>query len=279
MQKVTVNKVLPYSVVDGPGNRAAVFLQGCNIACAYCHNPETQQLCNGCGACIGVCPTGALSLRDGKIQWDESICAQCDTCVQTCENHASPKVLHLDAEEVFHRISRSLPFIRGITVSGGECTLFPQFLTELFTLCKTKGLHCLIDSNGMTDFAKLPGLLSVCDGVMLDVKAWNGAVYKRLTGGDNDVVKRNLSFLYDNGKLFEVRIVCLPGEVDAEVVLQGIRDTLGCRSIAALPLKLIRFRRYGVRGRLQSMSAPEELVMKGYAHEAKALGFGNVLIL
>ena len=47
-----VNRILPLSTVDGPGCRAAVFLQGCNLACAYCHNPETQNLCTGCGACV-----------------------------------------------------------------------------------------------------------------------------------------------------------------------------------------------------------------------------------
>ena len=50
--KAPVNKIIPVSVVDGPGNRTAVFLQGCNISCAYCHNPETQNLCTGCGVCV-----------------------------------------------------------------------------------------------------------------------------------------------------------------------------------------------------------------------------------
>ena len=54
-----VNRILPLSTVDGPGCRAAVFLQGCNLACAYCHNPETQNLCTGCGACVPACPAGA----------------------------------------------------------------------------------------------------------------------------------------------------------------------------------------------------------------------------
>mgnify|MGYP001728747493 FL=1 len=48
-----INKIIPLSVVDGPGCRTSVFVQGCNIACAYCHNPETQQLCRACGICAG----------------------------------------------------------------------------------------------------------------------------------------------------------------------------------------------------------------------------------
>ena len=66
-----VNKIIHSSVVDGPGNRAAVFLQKCNFKCSYCHNPETIGQCVQCGACVEKCPAKALSLKDGKIVWDE----------------------------------------------------------------------------------------------------------------------------------------------------------------------------------------------------------------
>ncbi|HIX25013.1 MAG TPA: radical SAM protein [Candidatus Lachnoclostridium avicola] len=56
-----VNKIIPFSAVDGFGNRTAVFLQGCNQNCLYCHNPETIHLCVGCGTCVDACPAGALS--------------------------------------------------------------------------------------------------------------------------------------------------------------------------------------------------------------------------
>ena len=65
-----VNKIIPFSLVDGPGSRCSVFLQGCNIACAYCHNPETQNLCRDCGVCVEQCPAGAL-YREGKhVRWN-----------------------------------------------------------------------------------------------------------------------------------------------------------------------------------------------------------------
>lgn len=50
-----VNKIIPFSSVDGPGNRTAVFFQGCNWDCCYCHNPETRNMCTGCmGLCAGL---------------------------------------------------------------------------------------------------------------------------------------------------------------------------------------------------------------------------------
>ena len=163
-----VNRIIPFSTVDGPGSRTSIFVQGCNIACAYCHNPETQRMCVHCGDCVPGCPAGALSMVDGHVVWDEALCAWCDDCIRTCSHHASPRVLWMTPEAAMERVSRNIPFIRGITVSGGECSLYPGFLTGLFTLAKERGLTCLMDSNGTADLARHPALMEVCDGVMLD---------------------------------------------------------------------------------------------------------------
>jgi len=164
-----VRKIIPQSTVDGPGNRTAIFLQGCNIRCAYCHNPET---------------------------WERT---------------SNNEVRQMSATEVAEEVKKGIPFIRGITVSGGECMLQAEFVEELFELIKPLGLSCLIDSNGTIPFQSYPRLLELTDGVMLDVKAWDSSVYKRLTGADNDnIVKDNLRLLSKLGKLTEVRIVCLP---------------------------------------------------------------------
>lgn len=125
--EAVINKIIPLSVVDGPGCRTSVFVQGCNIACAYCHNPETQQLCSGCGLCVSQCPAGALSIQENggetpkenehdRVIWDESLCVQCDTCIRVCPSHASPKVRRMSAEDVWKeiektcRLSRESPF-------------------------------------------------------------------------------------------------------------------------------------------------------------------------
>ena len=67
MNKAPVNKIIPSSVVDGPGNRTAIFFQSCNFNCRYCHNPETINMCISCGACVETCPVQALSFKDGKV--------------------------------------------------------------------------------------------------------------------------------------------------------------------------------------------------------------------
>ena len=79
MIRVPVNKIIPFSSVDGPGNRTAVFLQGCNFDCRYCHNPETRNLCTGCMECVEKCPAKALADRDGRVVFDPAACIGCDT--------------------------------------------------------------------------------------------------------------------------------------------------------------------------------------------------------
>lgn len=275
--KAPVNKIIPLSVVDGPGNRTSVFLQGCNIRCAYCHNPETQNLCNGCGACVSQCPAGALTLTDTGTAWDAAKCCGCDTCIKVCPNYASPKVTLMSAAQVAAEVGKSIPFIRGITVSGGECMLYPDFLEELFGLVKPLGLTCLIDSNGTVDFQRCPALTALCDGVMLDVKAWDSSVFHALTAGDNTIVKSNLRFLSEQGKLEEVRVVCLEGEMDPEAVLEGIADTVGDRKGEFL-LKLIRFRKFGVKGRLAETPSPDNETMERWRAKAEALGFSRIRV-
>lgn len=226
------------SLVDGKGNRTAVFLQGCNIRCAYCHNPETWE-------------------RDkAKIEDKEG-------------------VREMTVDEVVEEVRKGIPFIRGITVSGGECMLHPEELTELFTKMKALRLTCLVDTNGTIDFALYPELLKVTDGVMLDVKAWDEMVFHRLTGGRNDIVKRNLLFLAEQGKLEEVRIVCLEGEVDVEDTIRGIATVLGEKT-AETRLKLIRFRRNGVVGRLSEKPSPTDEQMETWAETARQNGFRKI---
>lgn len=279
MAQAPVNRVLPLSVVDGPGSRAVIFLQGCNFQCAYCHNPETQKLCDGCGDCVDGCPAGALTLELGKVTWDEGKCQSCDACIKTCARHASPKVAMMSASETYGMVRQCLPFIRGITVSGGECTLYPDFLFELFSMAKKDSLTCLLDSNGSVDLSLHPTLAGLCDGVMLDVKSWESGVHRALTGSDNLIVKKNLLYLADMGKLSEVRVVCLENETDAGAVIKGVADAVGPENIKKLPIKLIRFRNFGVRGRLERAPSPGSEYMKTLSKKASRYGFANVLIV
>ena len=242
--KAPINKIIPFSNVDGPGNRCAIFFQGCSFRCLYCHNPETIHRCNNCAECVETCPVQALNLVDGKVVWDKEKCVNCDTCIHTCRYMASPKIEELEVEELVERIKKVKPFIRGITVSGGECMLHAKYLLELFKEVKKLGLTCLIDSNGSMDFSNYQELVEVSDGVMLDVKAVDEEFHEALCGRKNDRVLKNLDYLLSINKLEEVRTVLLPKYMEeskqtVDYVSKKIQDKC--------TYKLLRYRPFGVR--------------------------------
>lgn len=218
-------------------------------------------------------------MRDSEVIWDAVRCEGCDECIRVCPHHSSPKVKPMTPAQVLAKVLESRPFIRGLTTSGGECSLYPEFLERLYTLAHEEGLTCLMDSNGAIDLSQYPQLMRVCDGVMLDVKAWREDVFRRLTGGDVRIVRKNIEWLSREGKLTEVRVVVLPGYVDAEECIDGTAGLLGPEYVQRVPLKLIRFRHFGVRGELMKAPSPPVALMERLRDRALAEGFEHITIL
>jgi len=256
-------RIIDSSCVDGPGNRSVVFLQGCNFNCTYCHNPETINLCENCGICVGSCPSGALAHRDGAVVWTESRCIGCDACLRMCPTSASPKITNYSVDELALRLEANLPFIRGITISGGECMLHADFIERLCArLASTIGA-ILLDSNGSVDFAQHARLLDHCDGVMLDIKCFDEDPHLALTGVSNRRVLNNAVYLAKCGKLAELRTVIVPGQLpNARTVLQTARlVSPHIPEGQVIPYKLIRFRPSGVRDSAKHLPMPSDAEM------------------
>lgn len=256
MMRAPVNRIISFSNVDGPGNRTALFFQGCPYNCLYCHNPETIHLCVSCGACVPGCPAKALSVSaEGKVIWDVKACVGCDACIRTCPNDASPRVRWMTVDELMGEVRRAAPYIDGVTTSGGECTLYAEFLVELFGRVRELGKTCLIDSNGSYDFERGAALLAACDGVMLDVKAVEPEWCARLLGHSPDGMLRNLDFLLRAGKLQEVRTVVFPDhDRENAATVRYVAECIG----DACDYKIIRYRPFGVRERGQALLGENE---------------------
>jgi len=275
-----VNKIITFSTVDGPGNRTVIFLQGCNLDCKYCHNPETIGICVHCGNCVNKCLSGALSIKNNKVDYDINKCLQCDTCIHVCPHGSSPKTRIMSAQEVFDQIRKQIPFIRGITVSGGECTLYPDFLEELFTLCKAVGLTTLIDSNGTYDFSKNMELLNATDGIMLDVKAFDSKQHEKVTGSNNNIILENVTFLAKIGKLYEVRTVVVPELFDAKETVRQIAKMLKpYLKKQDIRYKIIAYRPTGVREQYSHFERPEDEYLESLAVILREELFKNIIIL
>ena len=242
-----VAKILRSSAVDGPGNRAVVFLQGCSFNCAYCHNPETRP--------------PVVSPKERRPDGSP----------------AYPRLM--TAAEVLAALVPAKPFIRGITVSGGECGEQPEFLGSLVEAARAAGLPALVDTNGSADYAALPALVRAAEGFMLDLKAWDPVEHRALTGAEVAPVKANLRFLAAAGKLYELRTVVAPGLFDAELTVRMAASELVALGAASTRYKLIRYRPQGVRARFKDLPEPTDEGMQALAAIARAAGLNDVILV
>ena len=277
--RAAVNKIIPFSSVDGPGNRTAVFLQSCGFRCLYCHNPETIHSCIHCGACLPYCKTGALRMENGRVTYDPGKCVFCDACFRHCPHDSSPRIRELTAAEVMAEVKKNMPFIRGVTVSGGECTRHRDFLCRFLPMAKEAGLTTLLDSNGSYDFSLDPELMSVTDGVMLDVKAWRPEEHKKVTGQGNETVLKNLDWLARQKKLTEVRTVVVPELFRCEETVEAVSRLLAERDSLETRYKIICYRPMGVSEQYRYLTPPSGEFLRELADRAKSFGLRDVVII
>lgn len=278
----TVSRWLPFSCVDGPGNRLVLFLQGCNFRCPGCHNPHTIGLCDHCGDCVPGCPSGTLTLIDGRVRWQASLCTHCDRCLDACPRSASPKTHQMSVAEVLVLLRRYGPLLTGITVSGGEATTQLPFVVALFAAIKAAPdlahLTCLLDSNGSLGEAGWQRLLPVLDGAMIDLKGWRDSVHHALTGQGRERVLASLQLLARVGKLAELRLLHVPGRtdfIDADGKLEaGLVSFL--QSLGPVPIRLNGFRHHGVRGEALAWQEAAMDELDGLSNALKVKGFGPI---
>lgn len=222
----TIFDIQKGSFVDGPGIRTTVFFKGCNLRCAWCHNPESHEIapqmlfdaekCIGCGKCKSVCP----SLETG--------CQLCGKCTLFCPRDAKEVCGYtLSAEEIFERIKADIPFYQasggGVTISGGECMLQIECLEELLKLCKAANIHTAVDTAGCVSYALFERVLPYTDLVLFDIKCMDSAKHKRFTGVDNWLILDNLKALLWSRCPVWVRIPVVPGVNDSVDEMQEIR--------------------------------------------------------
>lgn len=200
------------STDDGPGFRDTFFLKGCGLRCAWCHNPESippkpeiwwiERNCIGARDCIRVCPEDALELSQRGIEINRDRCTVCGLCVDACPSRAiemigkswSVEALLTEAlkERVFYKNSGG-----GVTLSGGEPCLQPEFAAGFFRACQREGIHTALDTCGYPRWEAIEPVLQHADLVLYDLKEMNPARHLEFTGGSNERILSNLLRLRD----------------------------------------------------------------------------------
>lgn len=224
-----IHSLESFGTVDGPGVRFVVFVQGCPMRCAYCHNPDTWEM-NG----------GTL----------------------------------MEPAEIIEQYERNKGFYNGggLTVTGGEPLMQIDFLIELFTLAKEKGIHTCIDTSGIafkadnTEFVKkVDQLLPLTDLIMLDIKHIDPEKHKDLTSQPNSGILAFAEYIDNKNVDIWIRHVVVPGITDDDKYLYDLGYFIGglnnLRALDVLPyhtLGLPKYEKLGMEYRLKDVPAMDK---------------------
>jgi pyruvate formate lyase activating enzyme len=207
MSSGVVFSVEEFAVNDGPGIRTTVFLKGCPLRCAWCHNPE------------GRSPSPQPLTKQGRTEISGST---------------------ITAEELAARVRRDEDLFRdsggGVTFTGGEPLSQADFLCEVLELLTD--IHTAVETSGYASEEVFKRVLARVDYVLFDVKIVDSVQHKRWTGVGNELIKANLRILCESGKPFVVRVPLIPGVNDSlenmEATAELLEDAKGLQRVELL---------------------------------------------
>ena len=260
---------------DGPGIRSLVFFKGCPLRCLWCQNIESWKgepeiafkahLCINCGRCVEKCPEHALS-EVGKR--DAERCRYCFICTDSCPSGAMTRFgITRSVEELVEELRPEFSLFKssggGVTLTGGEPTLYPEFITRLCKAMRNEGIDVAVETCGFFNIEKLRPLLRELQMVLFDIKVFDKALHHQLCGVENTVIKKNLKSLVDawnrkEGPFIWPRLPIVPGMTDGH---DNIKDWAGfLRGLGISFLTIVPYHSMGVnKGRWLGLPVSPEL--------------------
>jgi pyruvate formate lyase activating enzyme len=222
-----ITKIQRFSLHDGPGIRTVVFLKGCPLRCWWCANPENQQphselfqiknRCIHCRQCIASCEADAIFLNtDSEIEIDRTRCNLCGACCDACASASLEWVgERRSIGSILREVEKDRQFYRksggGLTLSGGEPLMQPDFTYHLLDQAQRIGLHTAIETCGfIQDQKQLLDIASKSDLILFDLKAVDRDAYLKYTAKKSDVIFGNLKLLLQSNYSIVLRCPLIP---------------------------------------------------------------------
>jgi pyruvate formate lyase activating enzyme len=282
-----------FSVHDGPGIRSTVFLKGCPLRCAWCHNPESQLFqpeliyrpdrCLACGDCVDACPHGAAKLVNGKISQNWDLCQVHGACAAVCYPGAREIIgREVSPDEVVEELIRDQVFYEesggGVTFSGGEPLSQSNFLEACLRQSKEAGLQTALDTCGSGPWENLERQLPHLDLILYDLKILDDDLHRQHTGISNRAILDNFQRLLEKNLKIQVRRPVIPGVNDSENEIERLgaflSDLAGTIKIDLLPYHALSADKYRRLGR-QSLEfeEPKEDLIGRIAGQLRTLGY------
>ena len=236
-----ITEVERFALNDGPGIRTTVFLKGCNMKCAWCHNPETISMrrdlhyyaskCISCYKCVYACPCKAQKRINNVHMYYPNLCVKCGRCAEIC--YAGAMVISgkkVTTEEVMHEIMQDKPYYLtsggGVTISGGEVFCQREFAESIIDACRDNGIQTAVETNLNFPWEEIEPVIRKLDLVMCDLKINDSEEHKKWTGVGNETIKASLASLAQSGVPFIVRTPLIPGATDADENIAAIASYL-----------------------------------------------------
>lgn len=221
----TVFEIQHFALYDGPGIRTVVYLKGCPLHCAWCHNPEGKSFsprllfhrekCSCCGLCAGVCPADCHTFAGGEHVFRRERCVYCGKCAETCMNGAlALSGRAAETGEIIREVARDKPFYGeegGLTLSGGEPLASGEFAAELLEAAKSAEINTCVETCGCVPAETVNAAARHTDLFLYDIKETDPARLKKFTGGDAALISRNLERLSAGGSRIILRCPVVRG--------------------------------------------------------------------